>query len=101
MPSVVIAVAGIINLVLDPIFIFGYGPIPAMGLQGAALATVISRATVLAVSLVFLHYYEQMICFKLPSFKLLLRNWQNILSIAIPNIGQNIIGPISISFITS
>ncbi|MDE5109343.1 MAG: MATE family efflux transporter [Trichodesmium sp. St17_bin3_1_1] len=101
MPSVVIAVAGIINLVLDPIFIFGYGPIPAMGLQGAALATVISRATILAVSLVFLHYYEQMICLKLPSFKLLLRNWQNVLSIAIPNIGQNIIRPISISFITS
>ncbi|MDE5081810.1 MAG: MATE family efflux transporter, partial [Trichodesmium sp. St15_bin1_1] len=55
----------------------------------------------LAVSLVFLHYYEQMICLKLPSFKLLLRNWQNVLSIAIPNIGQNIIRPISISFITS
>ena len=100
-PSVVMTVAGIVNVVLDPMFIFGYGPIPAMGLQGAALATVISRAVTLAASLFFLHYYENMICFKLPSFKLLLQNWQNLLSIAIPNIGQNTIIPISISFITT
>lgn len=100
-PSVVMTVAGIVNLVLDPILIFGVGPISGMGLQGAALATVISMVATLAASLFFLHYHQQMICWKLPSFKLLLRNWQNILSIAIPNIGQNIIIPISVSFITS
>jgi putative MATE family efflux protein len=32
-----------VNLVLDPIFIFGFGPIPAMGVRGAALALVLSR----------------------------------------------------------
>jgi len=32
-----------LNLILDPLFIFGLGPIPAMGIEGAALATTLGR----------------------------------------------------------
>ena len=41
----------LLNAVLDPVFIFGWGPIPAWGVAGAAWATVLSRAVVAAVGL--------------------------------------------------
>jgi len=42
-PMAVVFVSVVINLVVDPAFIFGWGPIPALGIEGAALATILSR----------------------------------------------------------
>ncbi|MBI4329963.1 MAG: MATE family efflux transporter [Chloroflexi bacterium] len=44
--------SAILNVILDPVFIFGFGPVPAMGISGAAIATVIAQATGMAVYLV-------------------------------------------------
>ncbi|GHV84970.1 MATE family efflux transporter [Spirochaetia bacterium] len=45
-------IALFVNVVLNWVFIFGAGPVPAMGVRGAALATVIARFTELVLLLV-------------------------------------------------
>lgn len=42
-PALVMGTGALLNAILDPLFIVGYGSIPAMGARGAAIATVVTR----------------------------------------------------------
>lgn len=53
-PLKFLAYATVANIVLDPLFIFGAGPIPAMGVGGAALATVIAQTFSAVIGLSYL-----------------------------------------------
>jgi len=48
-PFIISSVGLVTNMVLDPVMIFGMGIIPAMGIKGAALATVIAQLIVTAI----------------------------------------------------
>ena len=70
--SMVTQLAGaVVNIILDPLMIFGIGPFPEMGVAGAAYATVIGQwvGMLMALALVFFKEHEVKISFK--NFRLL------------------------------
>lgn len=99
-PAVIMMVAGGVNLVMDPLLIFGIGPFPRWELQGAAFATVLARAAVLVISLKILHFREKMITLERPPFKKVLDSWKKLLYLGIPAAGSNLIIPVSMAVIT-
>jgi Na+-driven multidrug efflux pump len=94
-------VAVFVNVVLDPLLIFGWGPFPRMELAGAATATAISRAVTLVVAIYVLYYREKMITFDWPGWRALLASWRRIMHIGFPAAATNMITPVSVGAITA
>ena len=83
-PLIVMIVCAVMNVILDPILIFGLLGFPAMGISGAALATIISRFAGMVTTLSFIHFHYRLLDFKYKSLKELLDSWKKILHIGIP-----------------
>ena len=65
-------VGAVVNIILDPIMIYGLGPVPEMGVEGAAYATVIGQVASALLLLIF-HIrlnkeFEHSISYMKPSF---------------------------------
>ena len=76
----------IFNIIFDPILIFGLGPFPAMGIKGAALATVLGQIFGSFVSLGLNFKKNHDICFRLKYIKPDLRIIVQIYKVAVPAI---------------
>jgi putative MATE family efflux protein len=84
--------ANICNIILCPLLIRGFGPIPAMGLMGAAIATTVGRGTGVAYQLYHLFKGKRMVRFTLRH---LAPNWpviRSLIAIAWPGTLQFLIG---------
>jgi len=100
-PSMVMGSAGLINAVLDPIFIFGFGPVPAMGLEGAAIATLISWLFGFVFVLTILTKKKRLIHTHLLPMKHLITSCRGILKIGLPAAGANMLTPIAAAIMTA
>ncbi|WP_321283323.1 MATE family efflux transporter [uncultured Vibrio sp.] len=92
-PAKIMMLAGLINGILDPLLIFGLGPFPELGIQGAAIASAFSWLGALLGSFYLLIKREQLLA--QPQWKRLKQDWQQTLKIGTPAALSTAMTPLS------
>ena len=91
--------SNVINIILDPIFIFGWGPVPAYGVAGAAIATTIGRGIAVVFQLYILFYGSTRIRLAIKDFVVNIGVMFHLIRVSLGGIGQFIIGTSSWIFL--
>lgn len=87
--------AALFNVLLDPLFIFGWGPIPACGIQGAAIATLITRLCLFVIAIYILRNRVGLLVNPIAAWRELRASWRLIIYVGVPAMCANVIVPIS------
>jgi putative MATE family efflux protein len=90
----------IFNIGLNPLFIFGWGPIPALGMQGAAVATVIARAIALVLA-IWLLWRRDLFSLALQPLRDGIRQWREISVIGLPASLSTSLNPVALGIATA
>jgi putative MATE family efflux protein len=99
--TLLFSISTALNAVLDPVLIFGWLGFPAMGVRGAAVATLVSQLLVLVSGLLILKNANMMVKLKLSRLGVRWASVKQVLNIGLPASLTNVIGPLSLAALTS
>ena len=97
-PGLIMTAGSIAHLLLDPILIFGWFGVPAMGLSGAATAMTVTRLVAMIVTLIYV--FRGSMILSSDHFRAFFTSTKRILHVGIPAIATNLIGPVTAAYIT-
>jgi putative MATE family efflux protein len=99
-PAMIMTFAAVINIILDPILIFGLFGMPRLEVEGAAIATVVANAGTMVASVMAMAFKERLVTFRSLWPGLILDSWRRILHVGLPAMTSSLIAPITTAFIT-
>jgi putative MATE family efflux protein len=99
-PMLIMVGVTVLNFILDPILIFGLGPMPKLGVVGAALASAIARAIATGITLWILIRRDHLITPFVPRFWRVRESWGHLSRIAAPAGATNVIVPVTTAILT-
>lgn len=86
----------VINIIFDPLLIFGIGPFPELGVTGAAVATVFGQFCSMIFALLIIFLKSHLIKITVRKFKFSMKTVKNIYAVGFPSIIMQSIGSIMI-----
>lgn len=95
-PMIFQLIGAVTNIVLDPIFIFGYLGVPKMGVAGAAIATVIAQILAMTVAIFVLFKKDHAVTIDFRHFRLNKKTVKNIYAVGFPSILMQSVGSVMV-----
>ncbi len=94
-PAAIMTLVAVINIVLDPLLIFGLWGFPRLELQGAAISTVIANACSMVAAILVLCSRDKMLFGRLTDFSNFTKSFGDLMHIAVPAGIAHIVVPLS------
>lgn len=99
-PALIMAGSSLLNFILDPILIFGAGPIEGLGIRGAAVASVIawSLTTIVAISILF--FRKRLLVLQPVDINRMKQHFAGVMKIGLPAALSNMMTPVAQAVLT-
>jgi len=99
-PAMIMTTSAVLNVIIDPVLIFGLFGFPRMEIEGAALGGVLSNAITMCASGFFVVHREKLVDFRRLAPEKLLDSWRQILHVGLPSLTSSLVAPVTTAFIT-
>lgn len=100
-PSFIMIAASVLNAAVTPLLIFGWGPVPGLGIEGAALGTLVARVLSLGMALYLVLKRDRLVEARVPEARTFLRSAREVLWIGLPAAIGNASNPAGIAVATA
>lgn len=95
----IFALSTLLNALLDPIFIFGWGGFPALGIAGAAYATLLSQVVYLVLGIRILMGPQMMVRLRFSNLRMEWASVKRVLDIGLPASLTQVLNPLGFSLL--
>lgn len=100
-PAVIMGISSVVNIVLDPILIFGWFGFPRLEMRGAAIATVIANGVTVLASVWILHRREHLVRARYLRPSGYWDSFRRLAHVGVPATAANLLNPLTVGAITA